>query len=186
MWWCLAFAKWGKACPAVCRPFLPPTRTMLSVGVFRLTSPFQYFYTYYISGTSFVWHGLWLKLIDAKHFVAYCFLLMRWPSNRPEVVVLALLDDRSETGCFCTEEVQRSQNMACWEVVFWSRGDVQTCAKTRSTHGGGEFWGLFFWEMGWSLKVWVAVTLNHVFQESFFCRPAGSQTGSRSNKDFDG
>lgn len=145
MWWCLAIAKWGKVCPAVCRPFLPPTWTTLSVEVLRLTSPFQYMHTYYISGTSsiFVSYGLWFKLIDPKHFVGYCFLLMRWPRNRPEVVVLALLDDRSETGCFCTEEVLRSQKHVLfggWEV-FLSRGDVRKYAKL--AHGGGEFWGLF-------------------------------------------
>ena len=41
MWWCLAFAKWGKVCPAV-------SWATLSVGVLRLTSPFQNISNIYI------------------------------------------------------------------------------------------------------------------------------------------
>lgn len=120
----------------------------------------------YISGTSsiFVSYGLWL-------FVGYCFLLMHWPRNRPEVVVLALLDDRSETGCFCTEEVQQSQKHGLFGGlggVFEQRRCTKMCNNLVYPWRWRILGGSFFGRWVKSPKVWVIVSLNHVFQEKFF------------------
>ena len=75
-------------------------------------------------------HGSWIPISSKFSILAIClpqFLntpfffdisdtIARYPMPwrvHSEVVVLELLDDRSETGCFCTEE--EGSSYLCWE-----------------------------------------------------------------------
>ncbi len=87
------------------------------------------------------------------HFVSYgCDSKWSTPKiDEKEVVVLALLDDRSETGCFCTEEVRLyihglfGGGFTLSPIIM----EVENCCIWKvSTIGGTHFSLPWIWEEG--------------------------------------
>ena len=120
--------------------FLPPTWTTLSVGSLGLndTSP---------AHLQFLFH------MDCDSLLVIASYLCIGPETGQRWLSLRCWTTDPKRGASALKRCSRAKNMAClvvWEV-FLSRGDVQKCATTWSTHGGGEFWGALF--LGDELKV---------------------------------